>query len=747
VHEWKLTGGRYVLTIQQYIPSGTTGTTYFILMSKYVDGGAGNEWAVQTEYRLDSGTINTWHRGVPPVKIAYDQWVEIKVFIDLVNNTVEEYYGGELISSDTWSASSSGMFQAIDLYGNGASSVYYDDLLIERYYSYEASTPTPADGAKGVVAPLFKWVNGDNALFHNIYLGTSPVLTAADQIGTNLPVPLHYYFLGFQPGVTYYWRVDEIEANGTVHPGFVWSFTAAPLTAYAPSPWDGAKGVDPQAAQLTWTNSITAESCDVYFGTSRDDVANGTGNTFKANQYAAQYDPGALAANSTYYWRVDQVEAGGTKQVGPVWSFTTISPNDGVKAQYFAGMSADGQPVLVQIEPQIDHSWGEGEVAAKLTDNVSARWTGILEPPFTETYTLITTSDDGVRLWLDGRRIIDSWVDQSPTDHSAKVSLIAGQPYLLVMEWYENGGGATARLSWESLSIARQTVPAGVLQLALRATAPYPAHAAVDAPQNVTLHWTAGEQATKHEVYFGDDEQAVANGTAPTARLALDKNSFTPGVLEGNKTYYWRVDEVNDADAGSPWKGVVWSFTTAGFIVVDDFDSYNEEEDKGTRIYETWIDGWGDGSSGSLVGYTEPPFAEQSVVQSGRQSMPISYNNVDAPYFSEARREYSVAQDWTAQGGDTLALYVRGMTANKPTERLYITLTDKAGKVGTVAYPDGAIFRSVSWVQWQIPLSQFGVNAAAIKEIVIGVGNKNAPAPGSAGKIFVDTIRVIQAGQ
>jgi hypothetical protein len=751
VHQFTCSGGRWIISAMQYIPSGTAGNQFFILMNIYNDAGSGLVWSVQMRFTLDTGEIQAQDgdgtsRGSS--RIIYDEWVEVKCVIDLVNNRVDYYYAGEKFGSYAWTTGTSMTFQAIDLYDDAsASAIYYDDVKLEQYYVYEATTPTPADGATGVAAPLFKWVAGDSAMFHNVYLSTSPTLTEADQIGTNLFMALHYYPLGFEPGVTYYWRVDEIEASGTVHPGPVWSFTAAPLTAYAPSPWDGAKGVDPQAPQLSWINNLTAQSCDVYFGASRDDVLNGTGDTFKTNQLGTGYTLGVLEENSTYYWRVDQVAADGSKLAGPVWSFTTIGPDDGVQAQYFAGIDAAGMMVLSQIEPGIDHSWGEGIVAAQLNDNVSARWTGILEPPFTETYTLTTTTDDGVRLWLDGRRIIDNWTDHAPTDNPAQVKLIAGQPYLVVMEWYEKGGGATARLSWESPSIDRQTIPAGPFQLPLRATAPYPAHATVDAPQALTLLWTAAGNAAKHEVYFGEDQEAVANGTTPAARLNRNENSFTPDTLEWGKTYFWRVDEVNDANAASPWKGAVWSFTTANFLVVDDFDSYNDEEEKGTRIYETWIDGWGDGSSGSLVGYTQRPFAEQVIVQSGKQSMPMDYNNVNAPYFSEARREYSVAQDWTVNGMDTLALFVRGRIANKTGQPLYLSLEDKAGKVGTVVHPDTEILKSTSWVEWEIPLSQFGVNAAAVTKIVIGVGDKDQPAPGGTGTVYVDSIRVIQAEQ
>ena len=127
VHEFDLAGGMLELSAMQYIPSGTTGTTYFILLNTYNDGGP-NDWSGQTSFDLAAGTIAFWHGG--EATILYDQWVELKYIIDLDNNTVDKYYNGELIATDQWDDNVNGTLGAIDLFGNGASSVYYDDITI-----------------------------------------------------------------------------------------------------------------------------------------------------------------------------------------------------------------------------------------------------------------------------------------------------------------------------------------------------------------------------------------------------------------------------------------------------------------------------------------------------------------------------------------------------------------------------------------------------------------------------------------
>jgi len=130
VHEFAITGGVVEFSAMQYIPSGTTGTTYFILMNQYDDPGATLDWSVQTEFRLDAGIVHFWTGAETP--IVFDTWVEVKCVIDLDNNLLDYYYNGAKISSGVWDDTGHKTLQAIDLYGNGASSVYYDDIVVKQ---------------------------------------------------------------------------------------------------------------------------------------------------------------------------------------------------------------------------------------------------------------------------------------------------------------------------------------------------------------------------------------------------------------------------------------------------------------------------------------------------------------------------------------------------------------------------------------------------------------------------------------
>jgi len=126
VQPFSIAGGTVTVSAMQYIPSGTTGTTYFIMLNGYP--GAANDWSVQTSFNLGTGAIAFWNGG--SATIVYDQWVELKYVIALDSNTVDKYYNGVLRATDQWDNDAHDTLAAIDLFGNGASTVYYDDLKI-----------------------------------------------------------------------------------------------------------------------------------------------------------------------------------------------------------------------------------------------------------------------------------------------------------------------------------------------------------------------------------------------------------------------------------------------------------------------------------------------------------------------------------------------------------------------------------------------------------------------------------------
>jgi hypothetical protein len=247
-------------------------------------------------------------------------------------------------------------------------------------------------------------------------------------------------------------------------------------------------------------------------------------------------------------------------------------------------------------------------------------------------------------------------------------------------------------------------------------------------------------------VYFGADADAVANATATSpehkASMALGEESYDAGKLELETTYYWRVDEVNSTEPGSPWIGNVWSFTTGDFLVIDDFESYDDidplpGEPGINRIFDKWIDGFGTTTNGALVGNDLPPYAEQTVVHGGVQSMPYFYdNNLKT---SEATLTLVYPKDWTEEAVTKLSLWFRGASGNAA-ERMFVALNGTA----VVYHDDPAASQIAGWNEWVIDLAAFGVDLTNVSTITIGFGTKDSPAAGGTGTMYFDDIRLVR---
>ncbi|MGE5296012.1 MAG: hypothetical protein ACM3VT_14400, partial [Solirubrobacterales bacterium] len=164
-------------------------------------------------------------------------------------------------------------------------------------------------------------------------------------------------------------------------------------------------------------------------------------------------------------------------------------------------------------------------------------------------------------------------------------------------------------------------------------------------------------------------------------------------------------------------------------------------DEEGSRIYQAWVDGLGTSDNGAQVGYVESPFAEQTIVHSGRQSMPLTYGNLGGIAVSEARREWSEVQDWTLHDLKTLTLYVRGQTTNDPMP-LYVTIVDDAGRSATVVDAEANVATTATWQEWTVPFSALTpVDLTRVKTMVIGLGDR-ANAVGGMGLVYIDDIRL-----
>ena len=138
---------------------------------------------------------------------------------------------------------------------------------------------------------------------------------------------------------------------------------------------------------------------------------------------------------------------------------STAGAGNGLTGIYFTDRNL-ANAAVTRTDSTVDFDWGTGAPASGIgADNFSARWTGQVQAQFSETYTFTTLSDDGIRLWVNGQQLINNWTDHAPIENSGTITLLAGQKYDVKMEFYENGGGAVAKLSWASPSTAKQIIP------------------------------------------------------------------------------------------------------------------------------------------------------------------------------------------------------------------------------------------------------------------------------------------------
>ena len=700
---------------------------------------------------------------------------------------------------------------------------------------FRASNPKPANGATGVSSLLFEWTPGATAAQHDVYFGTNPTPGPGELIGRQ-SYAMHWHGAGLTPETTYYWRVDEVEADGTtIHTGDVWSFTAAPSTAWNPYPPDGAKWVDTDA-KLNWSAGLKGVTHDVYFGTDETAVAQGTADTFKTNQAPVTYDPETLAKDTTYYWRVDEVEADlTTKHTGKVWSFKTLSdipitdPDllgwwrlDRGYGTTVLDWSGHGHNGTLMNGPQWVAGYDGGALKFDGTnDYVDLGTPSELYLPQNYTYVawfkvgrdingnsgpqyllcigsrsdLVFGVEDGVGTNGD---LSLHYYDTAPGFHAVSV----GQTVWSSDDWHmvagtkdsatghkiyldgqlknsdtntNNDNYATTRMisigarAWTghqffngtiddvriySKALTQEEIKQVMRIDPLLAWDPSPINGSTpDIDRAIPLSWKGGDKAAQHDVYLGTDKDAVENADTSTTGIYRGRQavaSYTPGeALVWGQTYYWRIDEHNtDATITT---GRIWTFTVAYYLSPDDFESYDDYDN---RIFQTWRDGWGftepapgypGNGTGSGVGNAQAPFAEQTIIHGGRQSMPLAYDNSGTggkARYSETFREWASPQNWTKGEVKALTLWFYGDPANA-TETLYVAVEDSVGHVQAVNHPEPEAVRKGRWQEWNIDLTQFtSVNLNAIKKMYIGFGNRVSPTAGGSGKIYVDDIRV-----
>lgn len=191
------------------------------------------------------------------------------------------------------------------------------------------------------------------------------------------------------------------------------------------------------------------------------DIASVVGMTRQLGVVSPQASGGSSYAFSSWSDGGAATHSVNTPATNTTYTATyTVSTGGGLTAQYFDNMDFTNLKVT-RTDPTVNFDFGTGSPDPSIAaDTFSVRWTGTITPAFSQAYTLYTTSDDGIRVTLNGAVVIDNFTDHAPIENSGTTAvLVAGQAYPIQIDFYENGGGALATLSWSSASQAKQIVP------------------------------------------------------------------------------------------------------------------------------------------------------------------------------------------------------------------------------------------------------------------------------------------------
>ena len=672
-----------------------------------------------------------------------------------------------------------------------------------------ATMPNPSDGAKNVANALVEWAGSDMAAFHDVYFGTNPIPGPNEFIGQQ-PGNIYFDMAGLTPGTTYYWRIDEVETDiTTIHTGDIWSFSSVPLTANSPEPADGGSFVGIET-DLSWAAGVGGITHDVYFGTNENDVANGAGDTFKGNQPFKSFEPGTLERGTTYFWRIDEVEAdGSTKNAGDVWNFKTrpVMPVRDPNLVAWWMFDNEGTGTIIDYSGN-DHDGTLHETAAYAAgidgEALSLRndstdyatidgYKGVLrisndvQRAFTIT-TWIKTNGNGeivgwgnnsgrqrVEFRLEGGRLRvehgsgykrgDNTVNDNQWHHVAMVVPEGGDiestifyidgavdpqreisnptnKYNLVSNFdvqigrrYDTNGrilyGLLDDLRIYDKALTQEEINEVMIKHdPMRSWSPSPANgSSPDVEHLASLSWSAGELAAEHDVYLGTDKDAVAFADAADTtgiyrgRQNLANSSYTPPeTLDwGTGPYYWKINEFNTD--GTISEGRIWSFSVADFILVEDFEAYDAGDN---QIWYAWKDGLGYGlpdvppyyagnGTGAAIGDdSTSSYTEQSIINSGAQSMPFWYNNSQQgyAYYSQAEMALVAPRDFTKHGTELLSVQFRGYLESAS------TITEGPSGTYTMTTRSGNIWdQSDSFYYFFKPLSGAGSIIAKIDSL------------------------------
>jgi uncharacterized surface protein with fasciclin (FAS1) repeats len=553
----------------------------------------------------------------------------------------------------------------------------------------KATSPSPKDGATDVLrdGTILTWSPGEATAKFDVYFGAN--LQYVTQVERTAPVyvqaSLGQTATMFDPGQlelgkTYYWRVDEVndvDPNAVkVIKGDVWSFMVE---------------VPVQQVQ----NITATASCSAYENMGPEKTIDGSGlvdgkhSTVMTDMWLSctpapvQVDP-----NSFLGQPLDPNDPNSPVVGQP------IDPNDPNSPLVAA-------PV-VMVTPEVWIQY-EFERIQKLQEMHVWNWNNASEPYFglgVKAATILV-SNDGVE-----------WTPLGDFEFAAAPGT-EGYAYNTVVDFQ---GTAAKFVRIVMKSSQRGTNEFGLSEVQFFS---YPVYSREPTPVvgtkgialDATISWRSGRDAASHNVYLSTDRDAVANGSAPVFNVSANSFKLSSTELKLASTYYWRVDEVNDAGNPTSFAGDIWEFSTVDYLVMDSFESFT---DNLSSV-------WGSAVHASLG-------LEKSLVHSGKQSLVINYDNSGNNFdtWVSLTGSNKAQKNWTKNGIKKLVLFVRGTSANQ-------TVPIRP-RINEIAVTRNSVANGNWWSIWSIDSAKF-TNVGSITMTFTIPGN-------AKGKLYLDDLRL-----
>jgi hypothetical protein len=305
--------------------------------------------------------------------------------------------------------------------------------------------------------------------------------------------------------------------------------------AIPPAPTNVIAQVGNSQVLLTWNSSAQAQSYLVRRATS----SGGPYTTVATNIGLLSYTDTGLANNAPYFYVVLAVNSVG--QSADSAEVSAVPVLLGLRGDYYNNMDLTGF-VLSRVDANVNFNWGTGSPDPAIgPDTFSVRWTGEVQPMFTETYTFYTMSDDGVRLWVNGVQLVNNWTSHAPTENSGTITLNAGTRYSIQMDYFENSSGALASLSWSSASQPKEIIPSNRLFPPFAPSAPFALTATTISSNQIGLSWFGNLNATGYIV----KRSSVSGGPYSTIAPNVTELTYTNSGLADGTVYYFVVSATN----------------------------------------------------------------------------------------------------------------------------------------------------------------------------------------------------------